>query len=758
MTTSPLTLVMPTISWEEPFATCLRASLAALGPADQALVVFDGEPPPPPEWLLHSSVRLLSTGRRSGPAAARNLAAREARGEILWFVDADVQVHPDAAHRIREHFADNPELAAVFGSYDDTPAAPGLVSRFRNLLHHHTHHRQPGPASTFWAGCGAVRRQVFLDLGGFDAVSYDRPCIEDIEFGLRLSDAGRKILLDPTIQGTHHKRWTLRSMVSTDIRQRAIPWSQLLLSRRELPTTLNLDPAARLSAAASLLLSLALLAAASMPELGPLALSLAGGCLGLLLLINRSLLALLWRQGGLRLSAAGTGLLILYFLYSSLSFATVALAAVANAPLQTPCWLQERPNLQRILAKASLTLLALIGLATVIQGLVLHAVLQSGLDLHQRFDEWRLFSDRIYPSSQLADPAARSLPYFRTTVYLPWALPLFGALFGWGGLFGGEGLVQGKLLISTASLASLSLIAGVGWHALRPLGRQAGWLGLLIPLAIRGNARSLAQGQFSILCMGLISLQWGLQERRRPVAAGLCWALAMLKPQIALPFALPLLQRSNRIGLAAGSGLLLALSAVALLHTHTNPWLLTIRWFQVLPSFQGVGNANALAALWPLLASKQTAVMATGLLMIVGLGFAISQRRFKLREASRACASRVGSLLRADPLELAGLCSVVGLVGFYHINYDNIMLFPALLALWRTTLRQPRWGNLLITLAMSLSVWLPQTPLNAVPGITGLQALIWSVGGAWLGLPLLARSGHGTEPSTIMAKRLRPAS
>jgi hypothetical protein len=118
----------------------------------------------------------------------------------------------------------------------------------------------------------------------------------------------------------------------------------------------------------------------------------------------------------------------------------------------------------------------------------------------------------------------------------------------------------------------------------------------------------------------------------------------------------------------------------------------------------------------------------------------------------------VGSLLRADPLELAGICSVVGLVGFYHINYDNIMLFPALLALWRTTLRQPRWGNLLITLAMSLSVWLPQTPLNAVPGITGLQALIWSVGGAWLGLPLLARSGHGTEPSTIMAKRLRPAS
>ena len=192
-----LTLVMPTISWEEPFATCLRASLGGLGPLDEALVVFDGEPPPPPEWLLHSPVRLLSTGHRSGPAAARNLAASEAQGDVLWFVDADVQVHADAVNRIRAHFAANPVLAAVFGSYDDTPAAPGLVSRFRNLLHHHTHHSHPGPACSFWAGCGAVRRQAFLDLGGFDAETYDRPCIEDIDFGLRLSDAAGPRLPPP---------------------------------------------------------------------------------------------------------------------------------------------------------------------------------------------------------------------------------------------------------------------------------------------------------------------------------------------------------------------------------------------------------------------------------------------------------------------------------------------------------------------------------------------------------------------------------
>ena len=230
-----LTLVMPTIRWDDTFCRCARAALAGMEAGDEALVVFDGAPPPAPHWLLQSGAILLSTGLRQGPAAARNLAARSAHGAILLFVDADVELHPDAIERIRARFDADPTLTALFGSYDDRPAAPGIVSRFRNLLHHHTHSSHPGTATTFWAGCGAVRRDAFQAAGGFDAVAYLRPSIEDIEFGLRLSDAGQRIELDPSIQGTHHKRWTLQSMVATDIRQRAIPWQAGRTGRATMP-------------------------------------------------------------------------------------------------------------------------------------------------------------------------------------------------------------------------------------------------------------------------------------------------------------------------------------------------------------------------------------------------------------------------------------------------------------------------------------------------------------------------------------------
>ena len=318
-----LSLVMPTIDWGTTCCRCLRTALGYLEDGDEALVVFDGVSPPPPAWLLANRVTLLSTGSRSGPAAARNLAAHQANGAILVFVDADVELHADTLARIRSGFSADPALSALFGSYDDHPTAPGVVSRFRNLLHHHTHSSHGGTATTFWAGCGAVRREAFLALGGFDAAAYGRPSIEDLEFGLRLSAAGGRIQLDPTIQATHHKRWTLPSMVATDIRHRAIPWSRLILARHQGSSSLNLDGRARLSSLLSLAMVLSGASLPLVPALWPAPLL----ALALGVLMNRRFYALCFRRGGAGLTLAAVPLHNLYFLYSLLTFLLVMMHA-----------------------------------------------------------------------------------------------------------------------------------------------------------------------------------------------------------------------------------------------------------------------------------------------------------------------------------------------------------------------------------------------------------------------------------------------
>ncbi len=314
-----LSIVVPAYNSPRQLAECL-AALRADAPADAELIVVDdASTDETPDVAKAAGARVLRLARNAGPGAARNHGAERAAGAVLLFVDADVVVAPGAVNRVAAAFAGDPDLAACFGSYDDRPRAPGLVSRYRNLLHHFVHQDGNAEAATFWAGLGAVRRTIFLEVGGFDAIRFPRPSIEDIELGYRLRRAGHRIRLDKGLQGTHLKRWGLASMVRTDVTCRALPWARLILETANAPADLNLRGAQRLSAALALLA----LAAAVLAPLRPALVALTAAALVGVAVINRRFYALLWRRGGGPLAAAGFGLHLLYFLYSAASFAYV---------------------------------------------------------------------------------------------------------------------------------------------------------------------------------------------------------------------------------------------------------------------------------------------------------------------------------------------------------------------------------------------------------------------------------------------------
>jgi GT2 family glycosyltransferase len=249
---------------------------------------------PPEQVIVIDKPAHLASG------AARNLGAEQAEGDVLVFVDADVEVHRDAFTRIRAAFDDDPRLTAVFGSYDDDPGSASLVSDFRNLLHHHVHHEGAGLATTFWTGLGAIRRDAFLDAGGFDE---EVAWIRDIELGTRLSRNGGVIVLDPSIQGKHLKRWTLASMIHTDLFRRGVPWLRLILEDRGEWDALNLGWRHRLGTGASILLVAGL--ARRNPRLVLIALAVLG-------VLDRDFYALLWRRGGVTMLAAGVPLHVLH--------------------------------------------------------------------------------------------------------------------------------------------------------------------------------------------------------------------------------------------------------------------------------------------------------------------------------------------------------------------------------------------------------------------------------------------------------------
>lgn len=243
-----ISVVIPVYNSAGYLAACLEHLAQSTFTDFECIVVDDGSTDGSAWVARRHGARVISTAGRRGPAHARNVGARAASGGILFFIDADVCVHPDTVARLLEDFDGDPALAAVIGSYDDAPGSGDFLSQYRNLMHCYVHQTGRRRASTFWSGCGAIRRPVFLAHGGFNE-SYRRPAIEDIELGYRLISAGEQILLDRNLLAKHLKRWSLWSTVKTDVICRGIPWTELILRDRKLPNDLNVQLSQRLSVA-----------------------------------------------------------------------------------------------------------------------------------------------------------------------------------------------------------------------------------------------------------------------------------------------------------------------------------------------------------------------------------------------------------------------------------------------------------------------------------------------------------------------------
>jgi GT2 family glycosyltransferase len=255
-----VSVVVPVYNGGRAFRLCLESLLANEVAPAEIIIVDDGSTDGSPTVAHELGLRVLSTGGRSGPATARNLGARHAQGDILWFVDADCSVPPTAIAFLQKAFSEHPDWSAIIGSYDDEPAEKNLLSQYKNLHHHYVHQTSGRQGFTFWGACGAIRRHVFAELNGFDE-RYQQASIEDIELGYRAVARQKKIAICPELQIKHHKRWSTWGLLRTDFYLRAIPWSKLILRQGRMENCMNISRAARWRVALSGLIVLATVSA-----------------------------------------------------------------------------------------------------------------------------------------------------------------------------------------------------------------------------------------------------------------------------------------------------------------------------------------------------------------------------------------------------------------------------------------------------------------------------------------------------------------
>ncbi len=483
---------------------CIAGLVASDLPRDrwELVIVDDGSTDGSVAQVATSADRVLRVedGPR-GPAHARNVGAQASRAPLLLFVDADVVVAPHTLRGFMELMTADPTLSAAFGSYDEHPADDGLVSQYRNLLHHFVHHANAGEAETFWAGCGIVRRDAFDAVGGFDAARFPRPQVEDIALGYRLRDAGGRIRLEPSLTGTHLKRLTLAGMLRTDFADRAVPWSRLLLERGagldHAPLNLSLHHKLLTACAAITMLAAPL---ALVTRSVPIVL-LAVAAAVAMVLGNAQLFAFFARSRGAWFAVRAAPLQCIHHCVAALG-AAWAIVTRPPVPLSPPRW--------------SASALAAAALA-----LSLHA--------------WLAWTERIPMISTAGDDAVllslasalrdgtyRELWSVGTPTHAmyPPVYPLLLAMIGATGIEELPRVIGLNIFASVVALALTAVLAG----------RIAPWLGVATlmvlapnPSLVHAAGYSMTEPVFTALVLAtLVALPVGGRSDRRLVLAGAC--------------------------------------------------------------------------------------------------------------------------------------------------------------------------------------------------------------------------------------------
>lgn len=269
------------------------------------------------QYVVGKGITIVRLTRNKGPAAARNAAAKRAKGNVLVFLDADVTCYPDTLEQIAGKFKEDHDLTAITGVWDKHQHTKSFFPQFKALRDwsYWTNERdRDGYYYLFSTRIAAIRREVFTRLGGFNEAFRQ---MEDVELTYRIAKR-YAIIFAPDVR-VHHEFEGFVA-VAKKYFWRSFYWTKLYGVRRKfdpVATTISETATAVSGVGAIGVIAVGMLFFFFVPSPWVKEIILAGGLglLGIHVVFLRKFLWFVYREKGMgfMLKAFGTGL-ILYFI------------------------------------------------------------------------------------------------------------------------------------------------------------------------------------------------------------------------------------------------------------------------------------------------------------------------------------------------------------------------------------------------------------------------------------------------------------
>lgn len=205
-------VIIPSYCAETTITACLTSLVNQDFQFPFEIIVVDSSPDATPALVRHSfpQVQQIHLERRTDPAAARNLGAHQARGEILAFIDADCVAGPEWLAQLHHWLVrgyDGVGGAIANGNGTQLVSWASYMCEFREFLPGGS----PHPVENLTLGNVAYRRAAFEQLGGFPVGWFPQ---EDQIFHRELRARGMRLLFDPQIVVAHTHRSELPAFLA----------------------------------------------------------------------------------------------------------------------------------------------------------------------------------------------------------------------------------------------------------------------------------------------------------------------------------------------------------------------------------------------------------------------------------------------------------------------------------------------------------------------------------------------------------------
>ncbi len=176
--------------------------------------------------------RVILLKSNQGPAKARNIGVKYAKGKVVLFLDADVLVYRNTLYEIVRSFESDPDLYALTGVWDKKQKSNKFFPKFKALRDWSYWINERDPKNYYYlfsTRIAAIKRDLFLRLGGFDT-TYKAALVEDMELTYRIAKRYAVVFNQKVI--VHHEFEDFHT-VAKKYFWRSFYWSKIYRSRKK---------------------------------------------------------------------------------------------------------------------------------------------------------------------------------------------------------------------------------------------------------------------------------------------------------------------------------------------------------------------------------------------------------------------------------------------------------------------------------------------------------------------------------------------